>query len=92
MTLGHGETDPSQCQGGERMGATSSAAARVIFDRRELSRIFGLYGRMVAEGERPQTRLLADFSAGHAKDKIWIRHVDPVCMMGVCYAAWPGAI
>jgi Protein of unknown function (DUF2794) len=33
------------------MGATSSAAARVIFDRRELSRIFGLYGRMVAEGE-----------------------------------------
>ena len=27
------------------------AAARVIFDRRELSRIFGLYGRMVAEGE-----------------------------------------
>jgi hypothetical protein len=49
MTLG--ETDPSQSQGGERMGATSSAAARVIFDRRELSRIFGLYGRMVAEGE-----------------------------------------
>src|SRR4030081_748574 len=49
MTLG--ETAPSQSQGGERMGATSSAAARVIFDRRELSRIFGLYGRMVAEGE-----------------------------------------
>jgi hypothetical protein len=49
MTLG--ETDPSQSQGGERMGATPSAAARVIFDRRELSRIFGLYGRMVAEGE-----------------------------------------
>ena len=52
MTLGHGETDPSQLQGGERMGAaTPSAAARVIFDRRELSRIFDLYGRMVAEGE-----------------------------------------
>src|SRR6202163_2198142 len=52
MTLGHGETDPSQSLGGERMGAaTPSAAARVIFDRRELSRIFGLYGRMVAEGE-----------------------------------------
>jgi len=50
MTLG--ETDPSQSLGGERMGAaTPSAAARVIFDRRELSRIFGLYGRMVAEGE-----------------------------------------
>src|SRR4029077_13162339 len=49
MTLG--DTDPSQSQGGERMGATPSAAARVIFDRRELSRIFGLYGRMVAEGE-----------------------------------------
>src|SRR6266853_5787891 len=52
MTLGQGETEPSQFQGGERTGgATPAAAAQVIFDRRELSRIFGLYGRMVAEGE-----------------------------------------
>jgi Protein of unknown function (DUF2794) len=52
MTLGPGETDPSQSLGGERLGGTSpAAAARVTFDRRELNRIFGLYGRKVAEGE-----------------------------------------
>jgi len=52
MTLGSGETDPSQSLGGERLGAPPSpAAARVTFDRRELNRIFGLYGRKVAEGE-----------------------------------------
>jgi hypothetical protein len=52
MTLGPGETDPSQSLGGERLGGTSpSPAARVTFDRRELNRIFGLYGRKVAEGE-----------------------------------------
>jgi uncharacterized protein DUF2794 len=44
-----GETEPSQIHG----GATASAAPvnRVTFDRRELDRIFGLYGRMVAAGE-----------------------------------------
>jgi uncharacterized protein DUF2794 len=52
MTLGPGETDPSQSLGGERSGGSSpAAAARVTFDRRELNRIFGLYGRKVAEGE-----------------------------------------
>src|SRR6266581_3137358 len=52
MTLGPGEIDPSQSLGGERSGGASPAlAARVTFDRRELSRIFGLYGRKVAEGE-----------------------------------------
>jgi hypothetical protein len=52
MTLGPGETDPSQSLGGERLGgAPPSPAARVTFDRRELNRIFGLYGRKVAEGE-----------------------------------------
>ena len=52
MTLGPGETDPSQSLGGERVGGTPpTAAARVTFDRRELNRIFGLYGRKVAEGE-----------------------------------------
>src|SRR5262245_5671273 len=49
-----GETDPSQFNGG---GAPSIApgnqtpAGRVTFDRRELDRILGLYGRMVAAGE-----------------------------------------
>jgi hypothetical protein len=52
-----GETDPSAISG----GATAAAApvsqingqlnGRVTFDRRELDRIFGLYGRMVASGE-----------------------------------------
>jgi uncharacterized protein DUF2794 len=51
MTLGSGETDPSQPLGGERSGLVPTAAARVTFDRRELNRIFGLYGRKVAEGE-----------------------------------------
>jgi len=47
MTLG--ETDPSEIHGG---GAASSAPGnRVTFDRRELNRIFSLYGRMVAAGE-----------------------------------------
>jgi hypothetical protein len=57
MTLGQGETEPGQSLGGGRMAAASSAATaaaavpRVTFDRRELDRIFGLYGRKVAEGE-----------------------------------------
>jgi len=52
MTLGPGETEPSQSVGGERPGGVPPAsAARVTFDRRELDRIFGLYGRKVAEGE-----------------------------------------
>ena len=47
MTLG--ETDPSEIHGG---GAASPAPGnRVTFDRRELNRIFSLYGRMVAAGE-----------------------------------------
>jgi hypothetical protein len=66
MTAGPGEIDPSQFSGGERSsGVRLSAAAQiaaqgitaqsvaphVTFDRRELCRIFGLYGRKVAEGE-----------------------------------------
>jgi hypothetical protein len=48
-----GDIDPSQSPGGERCGAITAAqaAAQVTFDRRELGRIFGLYGRKVAEGE-----------------------------------------
>src|SRR5215467_7954071 len=52
MTVGSGETDPSRFLGGERSGGAPPAiAARVTFDRRELGRILGLYGRKVAEGE-----------------------------------------
>ena len=50
--MGPGEIDPSQHQGGEPAGiAPPPTTARVTFDRRELSRIFGLYGRKVAAGE-----------------------------------------
>src|ERR1700732_3175577 len=47
-----GETEPSDSHGGEAATASPPAAApRVTFDRRELSRILGLYGRKVAAGE-----------------------------------------
>ena len=48
-----GETEPSDSHGGEAATASPSAATqpRVTFDRRELNRILGLYGRKVAAGE-----------------------------------------
>ena len=48
-----GETDPSAISGGAIATAApvSQIGGRVTFDRRELDRIFGLYGRMVASGE-----------------------------------------
>lgn len=48
--VGPGDIEPSQFHGGE---ATTSPvpAQRVTFDRRELDRLFGLYGRKVAAGE-----------------------------------------
>jgi hypothetical protein len=50
--MGPGEIDPSQHLGGELAGfAPPPATARVTFDRWELNRIFGLYGRQVAAGE-----------------------------------------
>jgi Protein of unknown function (DUF2794) len=51
--MGPGEIDPSQHQGGELAGIAPppTTNARVTFDRCELSRIFGLYGRKVAAGE-----------------------------------------
>jgi hypothetical protein len=61
MTSGDGETEPSQPQGGE--WAATPAAARVIFDRCELARIIGLYGRMVAEGE------WRDYAIDYLKDR-----------------------
>ena len=44
-----GESDPSEISGGATV--TAAPVSRVTFDRRELDRIFGLYGRMVAAGE-----------------------------------------
>ena len=50
--MSHGEIEPSEFHGGEARGASPPApASRVTFDRRELNRIFGLYGRKVAAGE-----------------------------------------
>jgi hypothetical protein len=48
MSLGP-DTDASQFHGGEAQHF--APANRVTFDRRELDRIFGLYGRKVAAGE-----------------------------------------
>jgi hypothetical protein len=53
MSFGPGDTEPSQQMGGEAPGGVPSASPphQVTFDRRELNRIFGLYGRKVAAGE-----------------------------------------
>ena|SRR5438128_3150437 len=50
--MSRGDTEPSELHGGEAPAAVSLAPlSRVTFDRRELNRIFGLYGRKVAAGE-----------------------------------------
>src|SRR5438309_11100085 len=53
MTFGPGEVEPSESRGGEAPGGVPPVAPRnqVTFDRHELDRILGLYGRMVAAGE-----------------------------------------
>lgn len=55
MSFGSGETDPSQSSGGGGLqrspSASQNALNQVTFSRRELDRILGLYGRMVAAGE-----------------------------------------
>jgi hypothetical protein len=52
MSFGPGEIDPSEFHGGGLSGHPAPApAVRVTFDRRELDRIFRLYGRKVAAGE-----------------------------------------
>ena len=45
-----GETEPSEQRGGEA-SASAVVPGKVTFSRRELDRILGLYGRMVAAGE-----------------------------------------
>jgi hypothetical protein len=52
--MAFGETDPSEQRGGAAQGFTQGPAGvpgKVTFTRRELDRILGLYGRMVAAGE-----------------------------------------
>src|SRR5689334_1193792 len=50
--MSYGETEPSEFHGGTPTGPSPFApASRVTFDRRELNRIFSLYGRKVAAGE-----------------------------------------
>src|SRR3974377_1019722 len=51
--MGPGDIEPSQHQGGELAGIAPPppTPARVTFDRAELRRLFGLYGRKVAAGE-----------------------------------------
>jgi hypothetical protein len=45
-----GDTEPGEFLRGEASGPVAPST-RVTFDRRELNRIFGLYGRKVAAGE-----------------------------------------
>jgi hypothetical protein len=50
--MSYGDADPSEFHRGAAVVAAPLAPApRVTFDRRELNRIFGLYGRKVAAGE-----------------------------------------
>ena len=50
--MSYGDTEPSEFHGGAPAGPSPFApASRVTFDRRELNRIFSLYGRKVAAGE-----------------------------------------
>jgi hypothetical protein len=53
MSYGPGDIDPSEFRGGEAPGAAPpfAPANLVTFSRRELDRIFSLYGRKVAAGE-----------------------------------------
>ena len=47
-----GDVEPSQLHGGEAPSVARLAPShRVTFDRRELNRLLGLYGRKVAAGE-----------------------------------------
>ena len=62
-----GEADPSQQRGGAVQNPASvpgsSVPGKVTFTRRELDRILGLYGRMVAAGE------WRDFAIDFLKDR-----------------------
>ena len=46
-----GEADPNEHHRGEASSAPPHLVPKVTFERKELDRILGLYGRKVAEGE-----------------------------------------
>src|SRR5438105_10400943 len=48
--MAFGESDPSEHRGGDA-SVSAVVPGKVTFSRRELDRILGLYGRMVAAGE-----------------------------------------
>ena len=50
MSFGPGEIEPSQSHGGDAV-VSFAPTSRVTFNRRELDRLLGLYGRKVAAGE-----------------------------------------
>ncbi len=50
MSIDGGDVEAGEFFGAGR-GLSSGATSRVTFDRHELNRILGLYGRMVAAGE-----------------------------------------
>src|SRR5262249_61839349 len=49
--MSFGETEPSEFHRGEAMSGPPHLAPQVTFERGELDRILGLYGRKVAAGE-----------------------------------------
>src|SRR3984893_8968671 len=49
--MSFGDTEPSESRRGETSSAPPHLAPQVTFERGELDRILGLYGRKVAEGE-----------------------------------------
>src|ERR1700741_4348433 len=51
MSFGLGETEPGEIRGGEPGSAPAHAPSHVTFERRELRRLLGPYGRKVAAGE-----------------------------------------
>src|SRR5205807_6790406 len=61
--MSFGETEPGEIRGGEPGTAPAIAPGHVTFERRELRRILGLYGRMVAAGE------WRDYAIDFLKDK-----------------------
>ena len=62
--MSYGDTEPSEFHGGAPAGPSPFAPpSRVTFDRRELNRIFSLYGRKVAAGER------RDYAIDFLKDR-----------------------
>jgi len=49
--MSFGETEPSELRRGEALSGPPHLAPQVTFERGELDRILGLYGRKVAAGE-----------------------------------------